>query len=264
VSERQSSAQRVLTLVAFYVVLNTLFAALYMLDHGGIENARHNRFLDHFFFSVQTMATIGYGKLTPVTVYTNTLVTIEALLGMMMMALATGLMFAKFSRPTARVLWSKNVLITRRDGKLALVLRMGNARGNQIVEAQMRLAILRDEVTAEGEKLRRLIDLPLSRESTLTFVLSWTAIHWIEPGSPLYGLDQEGLRKLNVQIIASLTGMDDTFGATVHANHIWTVGDVVWGGRFVDVIEDLPDGRRRVHFERFHEIQTVGASTTTE
>jgi inward rectifier potassium channel len=241
-------------LVMAYLMINAVFAGLYMLAPTGIENARPGSFIDAFFFSVQTMATIGYGKMTPNGPWTNTLVTVEALFGMLSTAMATGLMFAKFSRATARVLFSKVLLVTVRDGQRALVLRMGNERANQIVEAQLRLVFLRNETTKEGEPIRKMSDLVLQRASTSAFVLSWTAVHVIDDQSPLKGHTLESLRAVDAQIIASIIGTDDTFGQQVHANHSYRLDDVVWGGRFVDVIEQTPDGKRRIHFERFHDV----------
>jgi inward rectifier potassium channel len=251
---RMSWSRLIALLVLAYLVINGVFAGLYLLSPTGIENARPGSFIDAFFFSVQTMATIGYGKMTPNGPWTNTLVTVEALFGMLSTAMATGLMFAKFSRATARVLFSKVLLVTVRDGQRALVLRMGNERANQIVEAQLRLVFLRNETTKEGEPIRKMTDLTLQRASTTAFVLSWTAVHVIDDTSPLKGHTPESLRACDAQIIASIIGTDDTFGQQVHANHSYRLDDVVWGGRFVDVIEQTPEGKRRIHFERFHDV----------
>lgn len=241
-------------LVVIYLVLNAIFAGLYLLDPGGLENARKGEFLDHFFFSVQTMATIGYGKMTPISVYTNALVTVEALVGMLSMAMSTGLMFAKFSRPTSRVVFSKNLLVTQRDGGPALVLRMANQRFNQIVEASLRLILLRDEITAEGERVRRISDLVLKRSTSAVFALSWTAYHPITPDSPLYGMTEEEVRKSSLNIMASLIGIDETFAQTVHARHTWFADEIVFGGKFADVLQPGPDGKVILDYAQFHTV----------
>jgi inward rectifier potassium channel len=241
-------------LIIGYVGANAVFASLYMLDPAGLENARPHDFFDHFFFSVQTMATIGYGKMTPVSVYANVLVTIEALIGLLSMAMATGLMFAKFSRPTARVLFSRVLIVNRRDGVPSLMLRMANQRGNQIVEANLRLTLLRDEVTAEGEPVRRMHDLKLSRPSTAVFALTWTAWHPITPDSPLYGIDEKAYRESRANILASVIGIDETFNQTVNARYTWLSDEVLYGARFVDVLSPLPDGRSVIDYAKFHDI----------
>ncbi|HUS65528.1 MAG TPA: ion channel [Kofleriaceae bacterium] len=242
-------------LVISYLTINSLFALGYYFDAGGLENARTHSYSDAFFFSVQTMATIGYGKMVPRSPFANTLVTIEALVGMLSMAMATGLMFAKFSRPTARVLFSKVLVISDRDGVPALVLRAANQRGNQVVEAQMRLVILRTETTKEGERIRRMIDLKLARPSTAVFALTWMAYHPITPDSPLYGETPESLQASSVDVLASIVGIDETFNQTVHARHTWFASEIVWGHRFVDVITPLPDGKAQIDYRHFHDTQ---------
>src|SRR5438067_1243470 len=169
---------------AAYIGGNMLFALFYWLLPDSLENASGS-YLDAFFFSVQTMATIGYGKMVPHTVFANFMVTAEAFLGLLALAMITGLLFAKFSKPTARVLWSRVAVISQREGVRSLMLRMANERGNQIVEAQLRLVLARNETTKEGEKVRRFHDLALQRERTAIFALTWTAVHPITPASPL-------------------------------------------------------------------------------
>jgi inward rectifier potassium channel len=242
-------------LAGVYATANALFALLYMLDPGGLENARAGSFLDHFFFSVQTMATIGYGKMAPRSTYANALVAVEALGGLLGMAMATGLMFAKFSRPTARVMFSKALLVTTRDGVPSLVLRLANQRTNQIVEASLRLILLRDEVTKEGDRLRRLHELKLVRSNSPAFAISWTAIHLITPDSPLYGITEEAFRSSSTEILASLVGTDETFSQTVHARYTWFADEVRWGGRFADVLERKPDGQIFIDYARFDKIE---------
>jgi inward rectifier potassium channel len=246
-------------LVGFYVLMNLVFAGLYSLDANAIENAQRGSIVDLFFFSVQTMATIGYGKMVPHTMYANALVTIEALVGMLSMAMATGLMFAKFSRPTARIVFSKVMVVSDRDGVPALALRVANERGNQVVEAQMRLAMLTTEFTKEGERVRRLLDLKLARPSTAVFALSWTAFHPITPDSPLYGQTLDSLTKGNVEFLVSMIGIDETFAQQVQARHTYFADEIVWNHRFVDIMQPLPDGKVRIDYTKFHDTQPVAA-----
>src|SRR5437867_11613586 len=189
-----SSWPRLLMLVAVaFVGVNTLFALGYLLGRDAIENARPGSFADAFFFSVQTMATVGYGKMVPRALYANVLVTVEVLMALMGLALVTGLTFAKFSRPTARVLFSRRAVIAPQDGVPSLMFRMANARGNNIVEAQVHVVLARNETTAEGVEMRRFYDLDLTRRQSALFTLSWTAIHPLTEASPLRGLTTSAL-----------------------------------------------------------------------
>ena len=237
-----------------YVAANCVFAELYLLGADSIEGARRDSFADAFFFSVQTMATIGYGKLVPRTLWANALVTVETFVGLLGLAMVTGLVFAKFSRPTARVLFSRVAVITRRDGIPCLMFRMANQRGNQIVEARVHAVFARNETTVEGEPLRRLHDLRLLRDQNALFALTWTAVHPITEDSPLYRATAASLAADEVELIVSLTGLDETFSQTVHARHSYIADEIAWGARFVDILSRLPDGRRQVDYSRFHDI----------
>jgi inward rectifier potassium channel len=250
-----SSWSRLLAiLVAVYIGSNSVFAAAYLLGKDAIENARPGSFADAFFFSVQTMATIGYGTMVPRTAYANVLVSIEALVGLLGLAMVTGLVFAKFSRPTARVLFSRTAVITMRDGVPSLVFRMANQRGNQIVEARIHVVLALTETTAEGEVIRRLHDLEMARAQHALFALSWTAIHPITERSPLYRATPASLAAREALIIVSLTGLDESFLQTVHARHSYTADEIVWGARFADILSRAPDGRVQVDYHRFHEV----------
>jgi inward rectifier potassium channel len=245
-------------IVLLYAAANAGFALLYLAGGNCIENARPGSFGDMFFFSVQTMGTIGYGKLVPVTLYANVLVTIEVLTGLLAFALATGLFFTKFARPTARVLFSKVMVVATRDGVPHLMFRMANERSNQIVEAQLRFTMLRNERTLEGEQMRRFYDLPLARSQTSIFALTWMAMHPIDANSPLHGHTADTLRAANAEFVASVMGTDDTFSQTVHARHAYHVDEIVWGARLADIFVLNPDGRRVVDYRRFHDTIPLG------
>ena len=237
--------------VVLYVAVNALFGALFFWA-GGIEGAAPGSFSDAFFFSVQTLATIGYGKMSPVTLPAHLLVTVESLCGLTGLALMTGLMFAKFARPTARVIWSEVAVVSMMDGVPSLMFRVANARGNQVVEAQMRLGMLRSEVTAEGMPVRRQHDLKLVRPSSAVFALSWLCIHRIDEASVLHGQTLESLQQGQAELYCSLTGLDETFGQTIHSRHSYAAGEIAWGRRFEDIMGPLPDGRMGVDYARFH------------
>jgi inward rectifier potassium channel len=237
-----------------YLAANALFALAYLAGGDGIENAQPGSFLDAFFFSVQTMASIGYGAMYPNTTYANTLVTIEALVGLLGLAMGTGLMFARFARPTARVLFSNVAVIAAQDGVPTLMLRAANQRHNQVLEAQVRMTLVRNVVTRDGEFMRRFYDMRLVRSQTPIFVLTWTAMHPIDEDSPLYGMTPEELEEVEAEIVVTLTGLDETFAQTIHTRHSYIASEIVWNARFADILSRLPDGRRAVDYHRFHEV----------
>lgn len=244
-----------------YLVLNALFGLAFFLT-GGVENARPGSFGDAFFFSVQTLATIGYGHMYPRGVGAEVLVTLESLVGIAFAAVITGIVFAKFARPRARIMFSRNVVIAMRDGVPALMLRVANERRNHVVEAQARLALMRNEVTKEGEPIRKVLDLPLVRSQQPSFILTWTVIHPITPDSPLYGATPEDLERWDAQIITSVVGLDETLNQTIHARYAWLHGEVLYDKRFADVIRPLTDGSRALDYGRFHEIEELPPHVT--
>jgi inward rectifier potassium channel len=247
-------------IVVAYLLINVAFGAVYLVV-GGVDHARAGNFGDAFFFSVQTMGTIGYGAMTPSTALANLVVTAESVTSMIGVALITGLIFAKFARPTARVMWSNVAVVARRDGVPTLMFRLANERSNQIVDAHFNLTVLLDEKTAEGEKLRRLHDLKLVRSNTPTFSLSFTTMHPIVEGSPLFGRTPEQLAEMHAQFIFTIMGMDDTMNAQVHARKSYEAKDIHWNQRFVDILSPLRDGERVVNYTRFHDVEPDGAET---
>ena len=243
-------------IAATFTVANLVFAIGYYLD-GGIENMRTGSFADAFFFSVQTMATIGYGRMVPVSIFSNILVAIEALSGLVALALMTGLVFAKFSRPTARVRFSRYVVIGPRDGVTSLMIRMANMRADRIVEANIHAVFAREETTAEGDSIRRFYDLAMTRNVSSLFVLSWTAVHRIVEGSPLFGETRDSLADCQPQVIVSITGLDEVFSQTIHARYSYGLAEIIWGARFADVLVRHPDGSQAVDYTHFDEVETL-------
>ena len=248
-----------LLLIVVYAVVNALFALAYLAGSDSIGGARPGSFGDAFFFSVQTMATIGYGDVVPRTWWARALVIVESLTSLLGLAVVTGLVFAKFSRPTPRVLFSRVMVASQRDGVPSLMFRMANQRSNRIVEAHVHVILVRNETTAEGEPVRRLHDLALTRSEHALFILTWTAIHPIVPGSPLYGVSAEALAASEAEIIVSLTGHDESFAQTVHARHAYSAKEIVWGARFVDILRQRPDGSRVIDYAHFHDVVPVQA-----
>jgi inward rectifier potassium channel len=238
-----------------FLSLNTLFACLYLLQPGSIANARPGSFEDMFFFSVQTLATIGYGGMMPATRYGHVIVTMEALTGIVSVALMTGITFAKFSRPIARILFSEKMVIAPRDGVPHLMFRMANWRHNQVVEAQLRFILLVTETTREGESLRRPQEIALVRDKNPMFALTWVAMHKIDESSPFYGDDAiERLRARRGEMFLTLTGFDETIMQTIHARRTYSLDDIIAGARFADIIQVQEDGTRELDYTKFHEV----------
>jgi inward rectifier potassium channel len=233
-----------------YILANVFFAGLYVLGGDCLVAAQPGSFSDAFFFSVQTLATIGYGAIAPKTTYAHVLVTIEAIVGLFGTALATGVVFAKFARPTARVSWSDVALLTTRNGVPHLILRVANARQNQIVEASIRLSALKFETTTEGERMRRYYDMPLVRAQNPIFAMTWTVMHPIDENSPLHGMTFQDMVEARIEILAILTGLDSTFGQTIHARFAYATEDIQENARFKDIVVELPDGTRQVNLAR--------------
>ncbi len=239
--------------LAAFTIMNGFFGLLYWFD-GGVQGARPDSYPDMFFFSVQTMATIGYGVLHPTTFFANALVSVEALMGLVGLALMTGLVFAKFSLPSARVRFSRYAVISRRDGVPSLMFRMANLRESRILEAQMHLVFARLETTAEGERLRRFYDLRVQRERTALFALSWTAVHQITADSPLAGQTPQSLKESVAMVVVSLTGLEETFSQTVSARNYYDADSILWGKRLADMTTFQPDGTPLMDYSRFDDV----------
>lgn len=251
---RQSWSALGLTMLGLYLTINVVFAVLFLLVPGSIAGSEGG-FADAFFLSVQSLATIGYGVLSPKGLWGNLLVTVESFVGIAYSALATGVFFAKFARPKPHVLFSRVCVVNVRDGVPTLCFRVGNLRGVDIVEAAIRVSVLRTHITAEGERMRRFYDIPLERDRTPLFTISWLVLHRIDERSPLIGATHDSLVAEDARLIVSLTGYDEAFGQTVYARHSYDARMIKFGERFVDVLETLPDGGVRVDFGRFHETQ---------
>jgi inward rectifier potassium channel len=235
-----------------FLVLNTVFALLYSLQPAGITDLRPGSLPQAFFFSVQTLATIGYGRWSPVSTYANSVVTVETLMGVSTIAVFTALAFARFARPTAKIVFSRSVVVTRFDGVPTLMLRLANERMNQILEARVSLAVLRDEFTREGQYIRRLHDLVLVRDRTPVLGMTFQVMHRIDETSPLFGYDPARLAAEWVVLVAVVTGLDETMMQNVHARASYDSAEILFGRRFADIFGFLPDGTRAMDYRQFH------------
>jgi inward rectifier potassium channel len=208
-----------------------------------------------FFFSVETLSTIGYGQMSPATPYGNIIMTVEALFGLALIAVSAGLMFARFSRPTARVMFSKVAVVTEYNGVPTLSLRLANERRNQILEAQVSVTLVRDEHTTEGEWIRRFYDLQLARQRSSIFAMTFTVMHPIDTTSPLLNETPSSLTAQGAEIVVTVTGLDETLLQPVHARTSYLAHEVLWGQRFTDVFTQTEDGRLAIDYRRFHDTE---------
>jgi inward rectifier potassium channel len=255
---QMSWPQLALTFVLLFLGFNLFFAGLYSLDPTGINwgDTRVNAtpFWRAFFFSVDTVATVGYGNMYPISVLANVLVVIEITFGILFFAIVTGIAFARFSRPTARVLFSDVAVIADIDGNPTLMFRAANQRHNLFFDARASVSVLIDKPFA-GTTMRRFEDLELVRSSTPVFVLTWTMVHPITSGSPLSSwiLDQE--IPANGEIMVLLSGTDERSSQTIHARWAYRPDDIRWNSHFVDILGELPDGTRTIDYRRFHDVE---------
>jgi inward rectifier potassium channel len=241
-------------LVTGFILLNLAFGTIYWLLPGSVANTKEGSFLNFFFFSVETLATVGYGVMSPANLAGHIVATIEIMTGMAGLAVTTGLVFARFSKPTARILFSKNVLIRDFEGSRVLMFRIANERHNRIVEANATVSLVREEVNEQNESFIRIHDLKLVRERTPVFAMTWTLMHRIDEKSPLYGNSSKTLSANRSRITVSVGGHDETIAATVYANFNYFAEDIIFDARFVDILTYLPNGGRAINMTRFHEI----------
>ncbi len=239
-----------------FLCVNALFACAFVLS-GGIAHARPGSFADAFYFSVQTMGTIGYGAMYPTSTATNLLVVLESLVSLTLVALATGLVFAKFSRPSARVVFSRHAVIGPMDGVPTLMIRLGNERGNRIVDVKFRAVLSRTEHTAEGQLFYRTLDLRLARDRALSLSRSWSLMHVVDQGSPLYGQSAQSIADSEVEIQVTMVGLDDVTMQTMHASRVYFARDVLWDMRLADVLSEAEDGAMVLDLRRFHDVEPL-------
>ncbi len=243
-----------LSLLALFLALNFLFALFYAIDPHAISNARPGNLWDTFLFSVQTITPNEYTIMKPATPYAHVLAVIETFtVNYAFLGVVAALMFARFSRPFARVVFSKVALITRFDGVPTLMFRAANQRGNSILDAEATVSVASRKVTLEGIEMRRFDELRLVRSRTSLFALSWTVMHTIDENSPLYGLSADNLSDNEVEILVMLSGVDDTLADRIYARHSYTAADIHFDRRFADVLSVTPHGRRVVDLNRFHD-----------
>lgn len=244
-------------ILAFYFVANLLFATLLYLDPGSVGGGHDRRFIDDFFFSVQTLATVGYGALTPRDLYGNSLASLEMIFGLVLAAIITGLVFARFSRPRARLMFSHVAVVAPYEGKTALMIRLVSERSQAIADARARMMLLRENRTPEGHVMRRFIDLKLERDFSPIVALSWTLIHVIDDKSPLWGKSQEELEGEDSRLFVSVGGYDEAISAWIVDRKTYAADRLRYGHTFEDIMSDSPDGRIILDMTRFHDTREM-------
>jgi inward rectifier potassium channel len=251
---------------AFYFLVNALFAFIYLacgpnaLVGPGFPG-HSNLFSDYFrayFFSVETFGTIGYGNIAPVGMAASIVLTVESFVGLLSAALATGLVFARFSRPNAAIVYSKNALIAPYRGIRAFMFRCANERSNQLIEVSVQLMYSRIAVRSSGERVREFTSLPLEFDKVTFFALSWTVVHPIDESSPLFNCTPEDLIANEAEFLVLLSGNDETFSQTVHSRTSYRANEIIWNARFRSMfIESRTRGTAGMDLSRIHEYERV-------
>lgn len=247
-----------------YIAVNAVFAFAFLLCGADALQSAAGSFAGHpfyraFFFSVDTFATIGYGNIIPVGVPANTLVTIEALVNILGIALATGVIFSRFSRPSARIVYSRNAIVAPYRDKTALEFRIANGRTSQLIEVEIQVILTKLE-QVDGTTSRKFYDLDLERHRVVFFALSWTVVHPIDPNSPMWGLTQKDLVGDDAEILILLTGTDETLSQTVHSRSSYKADEIVWGAKFSNMfMRTEAEGIIGMNLDRIHDIEVPHA-----
>jgi inward rectifier potassium channel len=236
-----------------FVAFNAFFAVFYWIGDQPISNVPDGAYIDYLYFSIETLSTAGYGDMHPQTHYGHFIATVELFTGIFSMSLMTGLIFARFSRPSARLLFADNPVISDHEGERTLMIRLANERHNIISNATARLWLFKNIVSKETQSFRRFYELPLSRNESPALALSWTLFHIIDEASPLYGLNADDLEAMKVSLIVVVSGYDVVAAQTVHARKSYDYPDIRFGYRYAEILGTAEDGRLRVDYGRFHD-----------
>src|SRR5258706_10512823 len=236
-----------------FLVFNALFASFYWIGDQPIANVPGGAYIDYLYFSIETLSTAGYGDMHPQTHYGHFIATVELFTGIFSMSLMTGLIFARFSRPNARLLFADHPVISSHEGKPTLMIRFANERHDIIGNATARLWLLKNAVSVEGRSLRRFSELSLLQHERPALALSWTLYHILDEQSPLHGLDAEDLAASEVSLVVVVSGYDVVAAQIVHARKSYDYRDIRFGRRYADILEITDEGRLRIDYGRFHE-----------
>lgn len=247
-------------LIGIYLVVNVVFAVLYSVGETCIDSMPSGSFQSAFFFSVETLATVGYGHMYPVTFYGHLVVTLEIMIGMFGTAVMTGLIFVRFSRPTARLVFSRVLVLAPFDGQPALMMRVANQRHQPMVEAQFHLMLIRHEPTLEDATMRRFHVLPLQVNRLISFPAAITMRHLIDERSPLYGQTREDFERSDVRFFASVVCLDQVLQAPIQSDQRYTWRDVRFGDRFAEMYREDGHGRLLADYALLHHTEPESAA----
>src|SRR3984893_984298 len=233
-----------------FIAFNAVFASFYWIGNQPISNVPGGAYIDYLYFSIETLSPAGYGDMHPQTHYGHFIATVELFTGIFSMSLMTGLIFARFSRPNARLLFANNPVISTHEGSPTLMVRLANERQDIIGNATARLWMFKNIVTAEGHPFRRFYELPLLRNESPALALSWTLHHVVDENSPLFGLNPEDLEAAQISFVVVVSGYDVVAAQTVHARKSYQHPDIRFRHRYVDVLDVSEDGKVRIDYGR--------------
>lgn len=236
-----------------FVAFNAIFALFYWIADQPISNVPGGAYIDYLYFSIETLSTAGYGDMHPQTHYGHFVAAVELFTGIFSMSLMTGLIFARFSRPNARLLFANHPVISSHEGKPTLMIRFVNERHNIIGNAAAKLWLMRNEVSLEGGAVRRFYELPLVRNEHPALALSWTLYHAIDESSPLFGMNADDAAASDVSLVVVVSGYDVVAAQIIHARKSYDHSDIRFGHRYADILGTAEDGRLRIDYGRFHE-----------
>ena len=239
--------------VLVFAVFNAGFGLLYWIGDQPISNVARNDYLDYLYFSIETLSTAGYGDMHPQTHYGHFIATVELFTGIFSMSLMTGLIFSRFSRPRARLLFVNNPVIAMQDGERTLMVRVANERHNVIGNATARLWVLKNTISKEGQPIRRFSELSLLKNEPPALALSWTLYHTLDETSLLHNLDADGMKAVGIALAVVVSGYDVVAAQTIHARKTYDHTDIRFGQRYADILENLDDGRIRIDYGKFHD-----------
>jgi inward rectifier potassium channel len=240
-----------------FVIFNAIFASLYWIGNNPVANVPGGAYIDYLYFSIETLSTAGYGDMHPQTHYGHFIAGVELFTGIFSMSLMTGLIFARFSRPSARLLFADNPVISNHEGKKTLMVRFANERHNIIGNATAKLWLMKNIVSQEGRTFRRFYELPLLRSEHPALALSWTLYHVIDEESPLHGQTADDLEASNATLVVVVTGYDVVAAQSVHGRKSYDFPDILFGHRYADILTEMNDGRVRIDYGKFHDTVLV-------
>lgn len=248
------------SVLLIFLAINMLFAGIYMaigLDHLHGTEPEMTDFLNTFFFSVHTLTTVGYGNVFPVGTFANAIAALEAATGLMVFALGTGLLYGRFSRPSAKILFSRHALVAPYQDGTSIQFRITNARTNVLMDLEARVLLMTVN-RVDGQLKRSFFDLPLERTHVYFFPLTWTVVHPIDSDSPLQGKTAEDLRALEAELLILIKGFDDTFSQVVHSQYSYRYDDLKWRAKFEPAFRVDEKGDLILDVNRIHELRILG------